>query len=61
MKALTAYPELLQRRETIASVVRIEEQKFLETLDSGTRRLDELMAAARKQKDKKKDKHKHDD
>ena len=43
----SAYPELLQRRETIASVVKIEEGKFLETLDVGTRRLDELISTAR--------------
>ena len=45
----SAYPELLQRRETIASVVKIEEGKFLETLDVGTRRLDELISTARSQ------------
>jgi alanyl-tRNA synthetase len=45
-----AYPETLQRRQTIASVVKIEEEKFLETLDTGTRKLEELITAAKAQK-----------
>lgn len=46
----SAYPDVAQRRETIASVVKIEEQKFLETLDKGTRRLEELVQSARVKK-----------
>ncbi len=45
-----AYPELVQRRETVASVIRVEEEKFLETLDVGTRRLEELISSAKSQK-----------
>ena len=46
----TAYPELLQRRETIASVVKMEEEKFLQTLDTGTELLKNLVGEAKKKK-----------
>jgi alanyl-tRNA synthetase len=45
-----AYPETLQRRETIASVVKIEEEKFLETLDTGTRQFEEILSSVKAQK-----------
>jgi alanyl-tRNA synthetase len=45
-----AYPETLQRLATITSVVKGEEEKFLETLDTGTRRLEDLIATAKSQK-----------
>ena len=47
-----AYPETLQRRETIASVVKTEEEKFLETLDTGTRKLEDVVQAAKTAKTK---------
>jgi alanyl-tRNA synthetase len=43
-----AYPEVRQRRETIATVVKMEEEKFLETLDTGTRQLEQLVEGAKK-------------
>jgi alanyl-tRNA synthetase len=42
-----AYPETLQRRETIASVVKVEEEKFLETLDTGTRLLEDMVKSTK--------------
>lgn len=45
-----AYPELSSRRDTIASVVKAEEEKFLETLDTGTRRLEEIVVSAKSKK-----------
>lgn len=45
-----AYPEIRQRRETVASVVKTEEEKFLETLDTGTRRFEEIVKDIRAQK-----------
>jgi alanyl-tRNA synthetase len=36
------YPELAQKREHIAKVTRAEEERFLETIEGGLKRLDEL-------------------
>jgi len=41
------YPDLMTRQDTIASVIKMEEEKFLETLDAGTRRLEELVSVAK--------------
>jgi alanyl-tRNA synthetase len=38
-----AYPELLAKREQIRTETRREEERFLETIDGGLKRLDELM------------------
>ncbi len=46
----SAYPELLQRREMIASVVKMEEEKFLQTLDTGTELLKKMVQEANKKK-----------
>jgi alanyl-tRNA synthetase len=45
-----AYPELVQRQGAIASIVKMEEEKFLETLETGTRKLNELVQAAQAEK-----------
>lgn len=42
-----AYPDLKSRHDAIASVIKLEEEKFLETLDAGTRRLDEIVSVAK--------------
>ena len=39
-----AYPELAQRRENVASITKMEEEKFLETLEAGTKILEEIMS-----------------
>ena len=41
------YPELLDRRENISRLIRIEEERFLHTLDQGLGILQEMMAALR--------------
>jgi len=40
------YPELVAKGEHIEKIVRAEEERFLETIDGGLRRLDELRAVA---------------
>jgi alanyl-tRNA synthetase len=44
-----AYPDLLQREEFIKKVIRVEEERFAETLDNGLRILNEEVAALKKQ------------
>ena len=39
------YPELVEKRQFIADVTRQEEERFLETIEGGLKRLDELFAA----------------
>jgi alanyl-tRNA synthetase len=39
------YPELVAKAEYIANVTRTEEQRFLETIDGGLKRLDEIVAS----------------
>ena len=38
------YPELAERRDNIARIIQIEEQRFHQTLDQGARLLDDLIA-----------------
>ncbi|MBM4054496.1 MAG: alanine--tRNA ligase [Planctomycetes bacterium] len=44
------YPDIKQRRENIARIIKSEEEKFLETLELGTVRLKELMDVMQKNK-----------
>ena len=41
------YPELTQKAQHIASVTRAEEERFLETIEGGLARLDEMIAGSR--------------
>ena len=43
-----AYPEIKQRRENIARIIKNEEERFHETLFIGNKRLDELMEGLRR-------------
>ncbi|MGR3176065.1 MAG: alanine--tRNA ligase [Candidatus Scalindua sp.] len=43
-----AYPEIKQRRENIARIIKNEEERFHETLFMGNKRLDELMEGLRR-------------
>lgn len=45
-----AYPELLERKENIASITKMEEQNFLETLESGMKIINEIIAKHKKTK-----------
>src|SRR2546428_2800661 len=42
----TVYPELVSKRAHITQVTRAEEERFLETIEGGLKRLDELRGAA---------------
>ncbi|MCF6156438.1 MAG: alanine--tRNA ligase [Candidatus Brocadia sp.] len=46
------YPDIKQRRENIARIVKSEEEKFHETLEQGTTRLKELMDALQRNNQK---------
>lgn len=46
------YPDIQQRRENIARIVKSEEEKFHETLELGTARLKELLDALQKDRQK---------
>ncbi len=46
------YPELSLRRENIATITKMEEEKFLETLDSGIEILNSLISKAKKENKK---------
>ena len=45
---LETYPEIKQRRENIARIIKNEEERFHETLFMGNKRLDELMEGLRR-------------
>ena len=45
----SAYPELQSKAEYIARVTRTEEERFLETIDGGLKRLDEIVASGTRQ------------
>lgn len=44
-----AYPELVEKEETIAKIIRLEEEKFQETIDQGLMILEEEMEKLRKE------------
>ncbi len=46
------YPDIKQRRENIARIIKNEEEKFHETLEQGTRILEEFMGVLQKSKQK---------
>ncbi|WKZ19655.1 MAG: alanine--tRNA ligase [Candidatus Jettenia sp. CY-1] len=46
------YPDIKQRRENIARIIKNEEEKFHETLEQGTRILEDLMETLQKSKQK---------
>ena len=46
------YPDIKQRRENIARIIKSEEEKFHETLDQGTRILEDIMATLQKNQQK---------
>ncbi len=46
------YPDIKQRRENIARIIKSEEEKFHETLEQGTRILEDIMATLQKNQQK---------
>lgn len=42
-----AYPEIIQKAETLARIIRLDEERFHTTIDSGMRRAEEILAAIR--------------
>ena len=49
-----AYPELIEKRDFIKKVIRMEEERFIETIDSGMALLDSMIAEMQKSADPKK-------
>jgi len=48
-----AYPELIEKREYIKKVIRMEEERFIETIDSGIALLDSMIEEMQKSDDPK--------